>query len=226
MTYCELCDGTTDDRMESFGWGWCDWCQHGTRDVEYSEIAPDYETDKYASHNGDFEYLKKEWQTNVEQLKKHAQGVTVLDIGFLEGSGMGAMASAGFNVFGFDVSDAAFRKATGNGIDAARLQVDSELTESVFGGKRFNAITCREVIEHVPDPDGMLRTFAKLLRTKGIVQVQTPLFDHAVRFWDCEQHLRCFSVGSLVTMAERNGLRFLDGFGWPGGMCMTFRKAE
>lgn len=225
MTHCELCDGTTDDRMESFGWGWCSHCQHGTRNIAYADVSLDYATDKYAGHNGDFTFLKTQHETNVKILQNHITGKEVLDVGFLEGAGMAAMSDAGFNVHGFDVSEAARLKAISNGIHASQLRVAPAFSSNLFE-RQFDAVTCREVIEHVPDPDGLLRTMSNSLRTKGIVQVQTPVFDRDVRFWECEQHLRCYSVGSLITIAERSGLRFNDSLLWLGGMCLTFTKAK
>lgn len=251
MILCELCGGTTDDRMNASGWGWCGWCQHGTHNIEYSDVAATYQTDNYAGHNGDFQFLKTQWTTNVEQLKKHVEGSRVegressafcdtlnpcplsldprlltLDIGFLEGAGMAAMLDAGFDVHGFDVSQAAFIKAVSNGIEPNRLQIASEFSFEIFGEAAFVAVTCREVIEHVAAPDALLLNIARLLRPSGIAQIQTPVFDEKVRFWACAEHLRCYSTGSLITVAERSGLRFIDSLLWPGGMCLTFCKKD
>jgi len=224
MTHCELCDGTTDDSMESNGWGWCFQCQHGTRDVKYSDVAADYFTAEYADHNGDFTFLKTQHETNVKVLRNYITGKEVLDVGFLEGAGMAAMSDAGFNVHGFDVSEAARSRAVSNGIHESRLRVAPAFSPDLFE-RQFNGVTCREVIEHVSNPDELLQNISRSLMAGGVAQIQTPVFNSMIRFWECEQHLRCYSVGSLIVIAERSKLRFVDSLLWPGGMCLTFRKA-
>lgn len=223
MTRCELCDGTTDDSMDSPGWGWCSQCQHGTRYLKYSDVSADYFTDDYAGHNGDFTFLKTQHETNVKLLRNYITGKEVLDLGFLEGAGMAAMSDAGFNVHGFDVSKAARLKAISNGIHESRLRVASEFSPNLFE-RQFNGVTCREVIEHVSNPNELLQNISRSLLADGITQIQTPVFDSMIRFWESRQHLRCYSVGSLITIAERAELRFIDSTLWPGGMCLTFRK--
>jgi 2-polyprenyl-3-methyl-5-hydroxy-6-metoxy-1,4-benzoquinol methylase len=210
--------------MKSNGWGWCSQCQHGTRDVKYSDVAADYFTNDYAGHNRDFTFLKTQHQTNVQLLQNYITGKEVLDVGFLEGAGIAAMSDAGFNVHGFDVSEAARVKAISNGIHESRLHVAPAFSPNLFD-RQFNGVTCREVIEHVSNPDELLRNISRSLIAGGVAQIQTPVFDPTIRFWECEQHLRCYSVGSLITIAETSGLRFVDAKLWPGGMCLTFQKA-
>ena len=225
MKHCEVCEGAIDDSMGSSGWGWCQRCQHGTRDIEYADVCDAYLTDEYARHNGDFVFLKQQHQTNVELLQKHINGKQVLDIGFLEGAGMSAMADKGFDVSGFDVSASARAKAIANGISESRLKVSPSFSSTIFG-REFDGITCREVIEHVPNPNDLLTNIYTSLRSNGVAQIQTPVFSQSVRFWECQQHLRCYSVGSLIISAERVGLQFIDSLLWSGGMCLTFRKRQ
>tara|TARA_R110000868_G_scaffold77267_2_gene221469 strand:+ start:273 stop:962 length:690 start_codon:yes stop_codon:yes gene_type:complete len=222
---CELCKKQTGSIEGYHEWAWCHPCQHGTKaETQYADVAASYHTTGYAKHNGDFEFLKTQWSSNIELLKKYSTGKTVLDVGFLEGSGMASMADAGYQTHGFDVSTQALELACKNGIMPSRLKVAKCLTDDMFD-VRFDAVTCREVIEHVPDPRDLLMTIKNLMKPGAITQIQTPRFSPSVVFWNCPQHLRVFSLGSLISMAESIGLFIVDVMFWEGGMCLTFRKA-
>lgn len=224
---CERCGHTCGESLpaENGNWGWCRRCQFGTCQRTYDEVFQKYQTEEYANHLGDFGLLKGQWTKNIELMKAHAAGTQVLDIGFLDGSGISAMTEAGFDCYGFDVSDAAFQLAVKNGIDPNRLKTGTAYHQSDFG-RTFDVVTCREVIEHVPDAAILLNEIAHSLNENGIAQIQTPLYDRDVRFWDCDAHLRMYSVGSLTVQAESHGLKFRDAFVWQGGMCLTFGKAS
>ncbi len=77
----------------------------------------------------------------------------------------------------------------------------------------YDAITCFDVLEHVPDPAGMVKTLASCLRPGGRLFVSAPFY--MVLPW-YPTHLRVsrkFS-GSL-TLYEQAGLRLVDGrFDW------------
>jgi SAM-dependent methyltransferase len=86
--------------------------------------------------------------------------------------------------------------------DAARIPLES-----------FDAVTCFDVLEHVPDPSAMVRMLASYLRPGGFLYVSAPFF--MVLPW-YPTHLRSnrkFS-GSLE-LYRQAGLRLVDGrFTW------------
>lgn len=220
---CELC-GTVTESIE-YQLGWCSRCDHVTRNTDYESIRQRYHALGYVTHNGDFANLKRECATNVNLIRKFKPVGPVLDIGHLEGACMAAMRDARMDVYGYDVSKEANAVAIQNGIDATRIQISDMLSADMWPHK-FAAIMIREVIEHVSDPEALLRTAGSILVANGIIQIQTPRRGSESRLWAISDHLRTYSQESLVEVARRAGLKEIDALLWPGGMCLTFRKVQ
>ena len=221
---CETCLGTCQ-RVES-AFAFCEQCQHWSSNRSYRDCKPVYESVDYVLVNqrslGSFDRLKKEWATNIDILKRHIATGRALDIGFLEGAGMSALADAGFAAWGFDVTDTARVTAEANGIAADRLIVGVEFAAELTQFK-FDVIMVREVIEHVPDPVGLLDQIRESIKPTGIVQVQTPRYHPDQRGWDNSLHLRIYSTSSLLREMELSGFECCDLLQWHGGVCVTAR---
>lgn len=103
-------------------------------------------------------------------------GARVLDVGCGGGLLAESLARAGASVTAIDLAPAM--------IEAARLHAaQSELTidyrrvsaEALAASEphAFEVVTCMEMLEHVPEPAAMLRTFAHLLKPGGALFVST-----------------------------------------------------
>ncbi len=100
----------------------------------------------------------------------------VLDVGCGGGLLTEALAKAGANMTGIDASQAAIRTARQHAsehhlrIDYHCLTAEALLQTSE---QRFDAITCMELLEHVPDPEQLLHTLARLLNPGGHIVLST-----------------------------------------------------
>ena len=87
--------------------------------------------------------------------------------------------------------------------------------ETAFPGKKFPAICCYHVLEHVVDPVGWLRTAYSRLETGGILYVQVPNLDDALHSvykipefdqrWYREPHLSYFNAATLKRILAQAG---------------------
>lgn len=103
-------------------------------------------------------------------------GATVLDVGCGGGLLSEAMAKAGAQVTGIDLAPELLKVARLHGLESGikvdyRQQAVEELAQQAPAS--FDAITCMEMLEHVPNPASVLTACAGLLKPGGQLFVST-----------------------------------------------------
>jgi 2-polyprenyl-6-hydroxyphenyl methylase/3-demethylubiquinone-9 3-methyltransferase len=121
---------------------------------------------------GEFRPLHEINPLRLQWIDAHASlaGKAVLDVGCGGGILAEAMVRKGARVTGIDLSDKALRVAQLH-LHESRLQVSYEKSSvedyaAAHAGK-FDVVTCMELLEHVPDPAGMVGACARLVRPGG-----------------------------------------------------------
>ena len=105
------------------------------------------------------------------------QGLQVLDVGCGGGILADAMARLGAHVTGIDLAAKPLRVAQLHALEAQTPNVQyrevsvEALAEQQPGS--FDAVTCMEMLEHVPDPASVVRACAKLVKPGGWVFFST-----------------------------------------------------
>jgi 2-polyprenyl-6-hydroxyphenyl methylase / 3-demethylubiquinone-9 3-methyltransferase len=127
---------------------------------------------------GEFRPLHEINPLRLDWIAQHAQleGSSVLDVGCGGGILAEAMARRGAHVTGIDLSEKALRVAQLHLLES-RLSIEylstsAEDLAAAHPGK-FDVVTCMELLEHVPDPAGMVAACARLVRPDGQVFFST-----------------------------------------------------
>lgn len=162
--------------------------------------------------------------TTVDFRRLHlAEGQRVLDLGCGEGRhAISAWLEAPVDVIGIDVSArdlATARERAGEfePCDDGRSLgwVRASGLRLPFADATFDRVICAEVLEHVPDYQGMLAEIRRVLKPGGVLAVSVPRF---VPEWICWRlsdeyhqveggHVRIFTGSELRRAVEAQGLR-------------------
>ncbi len=111
--------------------------------------------------------LRLDWIGSIAPLA----GLRVLDVGCGGGILADAMARQGAEVLGIDLASRSIKAARLHALEAGtqgvsyRVAAAEELAAKAPGS--FDAVTCMEMLEHVPDPASVVRACARLLRPGG-----------------------------------------------------------
>ena len=123
---------------------------------------------------GEFRPLHEINPLRLEWIAGHAalEGSSVLDVGCGGGILTEAMARRGAKVQGIDLSEKALRVAELH-LQESKLDVRYEKAEVEQLAGEFDVVTCMELLEHVPQPAGMVAACARLVRPGGRVFFST-----------------------------------------------------
>ena len=103
-------------------------------------------------------------------------GKSVLDVGCGGGILAESMAAAGATVTGIDLADKSLQVAklhlleSGRQVEYRKIAVE---TLAVERPAHYDIVTCMEMLEHVPDPAGVVAACAKLVKPNGYVFFST-----------------------------------------------------
>ena len=151
-----------------------------------------------------------------------AQGKRILDVGCGRGYTLAWLQRWGADVYGTQIAEAAASVARRH-IGSDRVFV-GQLHEARYPAESFHAVCLWHVLEHVPDPQALLREIARILAPEGLVYIEVPnAGGWEVKRWgrhwlayDVPNHVTHFTPETLARAASRAGLHPVDAvhFSW------------
>lgn len=196
----------------------------------YRELYYQDPTGQYKKTYDQAELVYFDDRANIALDFSASNGVTkgnLIDLGCGEGFFLRSAHRRGFNVFGVDHSLVGIERQNGDLIDnnPAHFVAGDIGSRRYFDGVTFDHVYCKNVIEHVIDPDGIMRRIASYLSPEGIAIIEVPNdFSslHSMAFGDVSKetlpifvppvHLHYFTTKTLPELGKRNGFSVIDSY--------------
>ena len=147
--------------------------------VDPAELAKfDALASRWWDPHGEFKPLHEINPLRLDWIRQHVRlaGARAIDIGCGGGILAEAMACAGAEVTGIDMAEGPLAVARlhqlESGVDVDYRQATAEELAGNEAGA-YDIVTCLEMLEHVPDPEEVIRSCAELLRPGGDVFFST-----------------------------------------------------
>lgn len=142
----------------------------------------------------------------------------ILDVGSSTGHFLQCAQERGWDVHGVELAEYAARYAR-DVLDLGSVQC-VDLLKADFAPGFFDAVTLWDVIEHVTDPQSLLRRIHELLRPDGMVFIHTPnalCFERTVLGPDMvsfagDYHPVCYTAGSLRRLVTEGSFAIEDAY--------------
>lgn len=183
--------------------------------VSKSELIEAVEGDFYAQYYTPSAFDPQEnyrkHRNFLGKLRNYYVNGHLLDVGCAGGLFLTAARQEGWQVKGVEISRL--------GVDYGRNKLDldifwGELEEANYEIEYFDVVTCMGVIEHVQNPQGLLKEVNRILRKGGLLFISMPNFSALTRLllgvqWSAiiAEHLHYFTVETARQMLIKNGFR-------------------
>ncbi|KPJ66976.1 hypothetical protein AMJ44_07575 [candidate division WOR-1 bacterium DG_54_3] len=181
-----------------------------------------YDEDYYNIwHETQLRQRGKLWRRRLKIVKKFCKSGKLLDVGTGDGLFLKVAKTASFNIWGTEISPTAVRKAKNlYGLDIHLTEIEN----ADFEENSFDVITIWHVIEHVKNPQVLLKKVYNLSKPDAVVFVATPNLDKYVSriiyrlknnkpypFYSLkgEQHLFHFTESTLKKIIKKAGFNII-----------------
>jgi len=152
---------------------------------------------------------------HTEALSMVTKGQKALDIGCGDGLLLAALAKAGVMASGIDVSEEGAKKCKEKGFDVSVADISTE--DLPFHDKTFDTVIMLDILEHLYDPEALLREAVRVSKQNIIISV--PNFNSLPARLQVligrvpennlpnKGHLYWFNHRILMKLLKRNGLQ-------------------
>ena len=178
---CVVCHGRTFHHLTrdaGYDWETCESCGFVrlTADLSFEEEVTLQDAEAANTYIASYAHRaggKMAWsRRRLRRITRHIRRGQFLDIGSNYGFMTEVASRAGFDATGLEINPWLVEHARKT-FPGCRF-VNSPLETFDAGGRRFDAVYCSEVIEHVIDPRRFLHAIAGLMRSGAVLLLTTP----------------------------------------------------
>ena len=156
------------------------------------------------------DFRLKQFSNYIQQ--NSLMGKKVIEIGCGSGEYLSLMKQYGVNAFGIEFSESSVKRCVANGLNVSKGFVESG--DYKINNGPFDAFFILSFLEHLPDPNAVLRGISNNLAEGAVGLVEVPNFDMILRsnlFSEfMRDHLFYFSRKTLNLLLELNGFEIID----------------
>lgn len=178
------------------------------------ELAAIYTSDSYYELPADsMKRIADENTRRLSLIRKMRPKGTFLDIGCAHGLLLDQAKQAGYETHGVEPTLKNAEVARGKGHAVFNGWLSDFVTQC--GIRRFDVITCLDVIEHIEDPQPFLQLATSLLADDGLMVVSTPNYSGVIAkllgakdpYMTPPEHITFFTMKGMRNLAARCGLK-------------------
>ncbi|MBS3158444.1 class I SAM-dependent methyltransferase [Candidatus Woesearchaeota archaeon] len=173
----------------------------------------DFKLDKYSSHMKIISFLNK------MDLGKE---LNILDVGCSKGFIARSLQNSKYRFYGIEIDKDDIMSAKKYYKEIRSINLDNE--KPAYKEGFFDIIILADIIEHLKDPDSIIRHFKKFLKKDGIMIISVPnvanayvrlkllfgMFEYEEKGIMDKTHLRFFTLNSIKRLCKESGLRAIS----------------
>ncbi len=158
--------------------------------------------ESYYRHNEDYAKFLANWDSAfyakyTDTLMTGEKGDRILDVGCGAGQVVGALADAGYEAYGVDVSEPNIERAR-KFSDRCQMYDGRHLP---FPDEHFASVGALNVLEHVEEPEPFITELVRVVRPEGRVLLSSPNFFRVLGFRDYHPKMR--GIGNKLANWKR-----------------------
>ena len=147
---------------------------------------------------------------------------TLLDIGCGAGDWLMIFEKMGFDATGVDLNPRVVETALGRGLNVECRRIE----ELVASGERYDVVVLSQILEHLSEPQEVLRTVEGLLAAGGSLVVAVPNYDSSWRRYFKNKWINWYMPFHIFHFTKRSLLKSLDAAGFKTQRALTYTPSS
>ena len=169
----------------------------------------------YVDYDADKEAMRPVFERHLAHFEKAlGRNGRLFDVGAATGYFMHMAKARGWDVHGVDISEFAAAQGRSRGLDLIAGTIKNETRPD----GSYDLVTMWDVIEHMPDPVSDVRKAHRMLRSRGLLAINTPdsgsLYARLMgRRWHLlvpPEHLSYFNRQSISKLLKKQGFKVIE----------------